>query len=73
METGLQVRMILNCFLDCELGLTALVSGNQLYHTAMLLMLQERPGTIQLQRKLVSQLSLTFLIVSDEYLVRFDI
>ncbi|PVH87895.1 hypothetical protein DL98DRAFT_447238 [Cadophora sp. DSE1049] len=30
------------------------MSGNQLYHTAMLLMLQERPGNIQLSRKLKS-------------------
>ncbi|KAH7382922.1 fungal-specific transcription factor domain-containing protein [Cadophora sp. MPI-SDFR-AT-0126] len=30
------------------------VSGNQLYHTAMLLMLQERPSNIQLSRKLKS-------------------
>ncbi|KAH9214929.1 fungal-specific transcription factor domain-containing protein [Leptodontidium sp. 2 PMI_412] len=30
------------------------VSGNQLYHTAILLMLQERPGSLQIQRKLKS-------------------
>ena len=54
-------------------GLTTLVSGNQLYHTAMLLMLQERPGNIQLPRKLVSQLSLTSSFVPDNDLVHFDI